>query len=679
MADLDIAEVNKMRVALGMAPLPTPTSTSSDLQFKPSSGAASAQKDEEDIGSTLETREAAGFDNWKKLQDDADEKKRKEARRLAIKKERDAAQRFAKLEGKGLGDVPETDEMDTKAWLLGQAKRQKKIAKARQRQIEQELAERENQAQYTEKDLAGLRVGHELGDFEAGTEQIITLQDRAVDADDDEEDVLENADLRAKEKLDERLQLKKKKPVYDPNDVDESGERKLLAQYDDELEGKKQKKFTLDGMGRTVEELAEEASGASVRPQGMKFSLDFLTEDKPAVSDYMDISEIKVKKPKKKKDKAKRQKTEDDMFDIGDMAQPPVRESMQVDSEVPAGASAVSTTERRFEDSLMIDDDDLQSTLASQRRAALKKRKMRPEDLAQQLREEASATPMDTTEGPEEEGGLIIDETSEFVANLQKPEAPIAKTKTKQENSPPPQPTVERDEEPDVDMDNREAPAYANEDTGAEAALQHIKREASTPAAELTTTGLDEESTISQGLGSTLAMLTQRGLLKTAGSGDLNAQHRERQRFLAEKQQRENQANARAKAQRERDRASGKFDRMSVKEREQYAQWENKQRDQQDSRQMAEIFNREYQPNVELNYVDEHGRRMNQREAFKFLSHQFHGKGSGKQKTEKRLKKIEDELKREAKSSLDSSEASGMSAVGQGQIKKARQAGIRLQ
>ncbi len=37
---------------------------------------------------------------------------------------------------------------------------------------------------------------------------------------------------------------------------------------------------------------------------------------------------------------------------------------------------------------------------------------------------------------------------------------------------------------------------------------------------------------------------------------------------------------------------------------------------------------------------------MNEKEAFRFLSHRFHGKGSGKKKTEKRAKKlVEEEVK----------------------------------
>ena len=46
-----------------------------------------------------------------------------------------------------------------------------------------------------------------------------------------------------------------------------------------------------------------------------------------------------------------------------------------------------------------------------------------------------------------------------------------------------------------------------------------------------------------------------------------------------------------------------------------------------------------YIPNVKLEYVDDGGRLMNEKEAFRHLSHKFHGKGSGKIKTEKRMKK----------------------------------------
>jgi U4/U6.U5 tri-snRNP-associated protein 1 len=50
-----------------------------------------------------------------------------------------------------------------------------------------------------------------------------------------------------------------------------------------------------------------------------------------------------------------------------------------------------------------------------------------------------------------------------------------------------------------------------------------------------------------------------------------------------------------------------------------------------------------YKPDVKLDYVDDAGRTMTPKEAFRMLSHRFHGKGSGKKKTEKRMKKIEED------------------------------------
>lgn len=48
-----------------------------------------------------------------------------------------------------------------------------------------------------------------------------------------------------------------------------------------------------------------------------------------------------------------------------------------------------------------------------------------------------------------------------------------------------------------------------------------------------------------------------------------------------------------------------------------------------------------YKPNVKLEYIDDSGRLLNEKEAFRYLSHKFHGKGPGKNKIEKRLKKSE--------------------------------------
>jgi U4/U6.U5 tri-snRNP-associated protein 1 len=652
MADISIEETNRLRISMGMQPLPV------GPVFK---DGKNDEDDDSDPASTLETRQAAAGDNWQKLQAEAEAKARRQAQKDEIRKARERAQRFAQLEGKGLGDVDDEGDLDTTTWLRQQKKRQKKIEKARK--LAEELAAREKeqelQAQYTEADLAGIRVGHEIDQFDGG-DQILTLKDAAVD-DEDEEDELENLDLRDKEKLQEKLESKKRKPVYNPLDDDGTGEKKILAQYDEEIDGKKRKRFTLDGQGSTRERIAE-AQNDSGKSKGIQISLDLLKDDVP-ISDYQDAPEIKIKKPKKKKTKTSRKRAVDDDDIFPTTTSQAAEDSMDVDNPA-TGANAKPS---KFEETNFVDDEDLQADLATQRRAALKKRKkLRPEDFARQLKEEAAAdaNAMETAEDVEDEPGLVLDETSEFVAGLERPPSPERKPRT---STP-----LRRDRSPESDEDGdhqmQEAARADSADVeGAEPNQQNI-----------TATGLDEESTLDNGLAGTLGMLRQRGLIKDSAN-DMNSVWRDRQRFLAEKHRREEDAEALAKRQREKDRLTGVTARMTPREKEEYARKNNAQRDQYESRKLADMFNQEYKPNIELKYVDEHGRRMGQKEAFKHLSHQFHGKGSGKGKTEKRLKKIEDEKKREAMSTLDSSQHTGMHNAQATTSRNKGQAGVRLQ
>ncbi|KAI0163081.1 U4/U6.U5 tri-snRNP-associated protein snu66 [Pestalotiopsis sp. NC0098] len=652
-----IAEINKTRIAAGMQPLPVPGEDGPQFKEKTASDG-----EEEEAASTLETREAASYDNYKKVQEAEQAKKRREEKNAAIRKARDAAKRFENLEGKGLGDA-DGDDVDAKSWLINQKKRQKRIEKARKLEAELAAAEAEAAAaiQYTSKDLAGVKVSHEISAFEDGDEQILTLKDSNIVGDDEDDDELENIDLRSREKLQEKLELKKKKPVYDPNAMDEGGERSILAQYDDEINGKKPKKFTLGDQIAEQNALPSVSGDASQNRGAKKINLDLFTDEKPS-SDYLDISEIKVKKPKKKKSKATRQRAaDDDDALLPDTTAPD--ESMDVDS----GAGFVSR-KRKTEKTTFADDEDLQATLAIQRRDALKKRKRtRPEDIARQLKEEAQI-PEAESGTPEAGGaGLVIDEISEFVSGLKKEDLEERKPRASKTPNPEMVTTMEDESDDDDaqmrDVDDAEHEAYA--------------RETSTPA-ELGTTGVEEEKSIGVGIGSALQLLRERKVLKESGADELNETYRHQQAFLAEKRKREVAIEQNARSQRERDRASGKLDRMSVREREDWARRQNEIRDQQTSRQIADLFNRDYKPNVQLKYTDEHGRSLDQKDAFRQLSHQFHGKGSSKGKMDKRLKKIEDEKRRESQSILDSSQNANMSSATAQQTKKRREAGVRL-
>jgi U4/U6.U5 tri-snRNP-associated protein 1 len=668
---IGLDEANRIRVAMGLKPIPVPGAPGPVFQ-----DASKGDAPEDDQESTLETRSAAAHDNWLKLQEEADAKKKRQEKKERIKKERDAAARSAKLVGKGLAEVE--DDIDTVSWLKTQNKRIKKLEK--EQKLEAEREAQKKQAEYTAADLAGVKVGHELDQFDAGSEQILTLKDAEI-GEESEDDELEAVELRDKERTQKRVDAKRKKPVYNPNDVDETGERSLLAQYDEEIDGVKRHRFTLDGQGSTKERARLDQEQTQSRSKGVLISLDILKDDAP-ISDYKDISEIKIRKPKKKKAKTTRKRAadDDDIVPIPNNAAD--TDAMDLDSGAVNGAGTYSK-KRALDDDDFVDDEDLQSQLARQRREALKKRKrVRPEDLARQMKQEEETTMDGVLETVEEDdGGLVIDETTEFVANLrgadeddeaddEEKSRRRRKSSEAEAHTPDGQPrSASPDEEGDIDMEE----SYGAFEEAAEAA-ERAKREVSLTAPDqVASTGLEEESLLSNGIGSTLGMLRQRGLVKEA-DGTLNSTFRDRQKFLSERRTREEEAEREARVQREKDRASGRLDRMSAREREDYARQSNANREQVEARKLAKMYSEEYKPSVELKYVDEFGRHMDQKEAFKHLSHQFHGKGSGKQKHEKRLKKIENEKKRMAASSQQ-----GAATIAMGDRAKAsKQAGVRL-
>jgi len=665
MSAADIEQMNKLRKSLGLPLLnvsgqPPPTSEGPTFKsHSASDGEGDKSDDDGEPASTLETREAAGFDNWKNLQEEEKRKAQREKRKKEIQRARDIAARAVKLEGKGLGEVDDAGELDAKAWLKGQKKRQNKIERERAERLARELAEREAQAaiEYSSKDLAGVQVAHELGDFDNGeAEHILTLKDQEIGNDDDSEqdDILENSEILASDKLKEKLDLKKKK-VYDVNDDSEKG---LLSQYDD----KKRKAFTLDGQGATMEEREAKRQQIGEKLKNT-FSLDILKPE--VVSDYM---EIKIKKPKKEKKKSKRQKAEDE-DDIFPVRQATNGDAMEIDSGSAAPVPAPARP--RYSEDNFNDDDDLANALSRSRRVALKKQKRKPEDIIKQLKEEdKQATP-----DPEAEGGLVLDDTKVFLDNLSsRPREELIERSIQKSVE---QPEAESPPDVKAEEDQHMGEAYGGVENEEEL-LDRLRREKSTHTPDMPHAGLEEEKTLDQGIGAALGLLKQRGLVKENDVGDRNKLYKDRQQFIIEARLRENEAEQRARMQRERDRQSGKLTGMSVKEREEHARWQNTQREHQTSIQAAAAFNREYKPDVNLKYIDEDGRSMNQKEAFKHLSHQFHGKGSGKMKTEKHLKKIADEKKREATSILDSSKATGMSNAQGAMGKKNKEAGVRL-
>jgi U4/U6.U5 tri-snRNP-associated protein 1 len=260
-------------------------------------------------------------------------------------------------------------------------------------------------------------------------------------------------------------------------------------------------------------------------------------------------------------------------------------------------------------------------------------------------------------EAGEDSGGLVFDDTSEFVRGITFDPVAIKKEQT---DGPPT--TIEmKQESPDEDVAMEEVEELEagelvvkeeeeEDDADADAVLNAIENairvtEAEEKAAAESgdlAVGTSSEQTFSSGMASTLNILRQQGLLATPSADQMEREGVQLQRDLWLAEQR------RRMAQREVDRLKSRGSNKDQAQRE----YENRLRDQQEARSNLEAF-KNYKPDVNIVYHDEFGRALDWKEAWKALSHKFHGKGSGKMKTEKRLKKIAEEKKKEAMASGD--------------------------
>jgi U4/U6.U5 tri-snRNP-associated protein 1 len=158
---------------------------------------------------------------------------------------------------------------------------------------------------------------------------------------------------------------------------------------------------------------------------------------------------------------------------------------MSIDSSEEVTPIPLPSTKRTYnEDSGLGDDEELQEVLAQRRRQALKKRKIsRPEDIVAHVRQLEDEQPI-----ANEEGGLVIDDTSEFVRGLE-----MAHLTTEPEKDDGEEMKIDSvPDTEDVDMP----------DTTGEAEETEI----------LPSTGLDDEVIIADSVAATLAALHRQGI-----------------------------------------------------------------------------------------------------------------------------------------------------------------------
>lgn len=550
---------------------------------------------------------------------------------------------MAKLQGKGLGEA--SDEEDSALnWIKKSRKRERDLAARR----EQELEEMDDSYQtYDASHLKGLKVSHAMSEFEEGGETILTLKDRNILGEEDEDvDELTNVNIEDRERLKKNLEAKKQKPGYNPYDDDQFNGSKpsILPQYEDEEE---EGGFVIGRAGKikpVIDTVDEKTVSQKLKEQSLSY------EKMQEIKDYYTQEEVNAtfKKPKNKKKKKTRRKTNDE---------DDINVSTTTDDTTPAAPRSRTIDP----DANFVDDDDLQEALARARRVANKEKnkllkKMTPEEIAKQIREEENSK-MDEDE---EEGGLVLSETTEFINAVGSNIPTFAPKETvapapKETVAPTPKETVPSapvKEEPVRHVQVEDVTDTPMEDPIEEkdAVMEEVEE-------EKTEVPMVEEPLVSSGLAATLSLLNQKGIIAKPTEEQIKRDKiaAEQIRWQNEQRKREHQRELEEKREKERRKGGDRGkDRNSDRVREAERERE-REKEREDAQRMREyeLAMQNYKPEVNLEYTDDNGRIMKTSEAFRYMSHKFHGKTSGKTKTEKRMQKIEEERKLNMMSSTD--------------------------
>lgn len=414
-----------------------------------------------------------------------------------------------KLKGKGLGEASD-DEDSAMKWIKKSRKREKQLAEKRARELA-EMDKAYESVNYDSADLSGMKVAHDLAEFDDGGEVILTLKDSGV-LDEDEDGIqLTNVNLEEREKLRKNLDNKKKKPGYNVYDDEEftigGGAKNILSQYDEELDGPKRTSFVIGQQGRIAADPAK-FEQASIAEKLKAQAVDLKYEKMQEVKDYYTQEEaaLTFKKPKKKK-KVRRKVVEVDEEQINENNQAPAEtdgQAMVVDEQSPPETAAKSLDEENF-----VDDDDLQQALARARRVAIKKKKqstkrMTAEDIANNIAQQRATEQEQDNVEDTESGGLVISDTSEFVNSLSM-DAVIERERRERERL---------EAEAAQEQDSKIVTEMELDNDDIEMASTEIEEDATDPAKEdEDVTAVLDEPLVSKGMAATLALLNQKGEL----------------------------------------------------------------------------------------------------------------------------------------------------------------------
>uniref|UniRef100_A0A1E1XSP5 Putative u4/u6.u5 snrnp associated protein n=1 Tax=Amblyomma sculptum TaxID=1581419 RepID=A0A1E1XSP5_AMBSC len=638
-SSLSIVETNKLRAKLGLKPLQVDGGGIPGLGDVPP-GDANEEEGE---------KRKEVFVKTENMQEKVQAQKLRE-KITANREKRKITEKYREV--KSLGDVENEDD-DALAWVRKSRKLQEEKEKAEKRaklleEMDEEfgvgkLVEEELRPakEYSAKHLKGLEVLHGVDRFKEGQTVILTLKDQGVL--DEGGDVLENVNLIDAEKAERNVENRKGKPGYQPYDdseVDEFGivkKKSLLYKYDEEIEGVKRDKFCI-GAGPT--EADKERELEMVRMKLKQKQLDSLVMPAPQLAtEYFTPDEMaKFKKPKKKVRKMRKRETfsaddlaplpghGDDKRDHGSRRRPennftepvfvnPQSQHFFEDAAKPPEEEDVVGPDEDLT-GVAVEDDDAEQSLEV---ALTKARRLRQaEGSSFQKIAESVRLARDQEEGEgnaDSAKAIVLNSTAEFCRTLG--DIPTYGM------------SGNRDEEAEelMDMDIEEdaeeegGPDAANRGAWNEVDIEEkpveIKDREKEPI-------LEEEPDLSVGVSGALKLAVKKGYIETG----------EKQAVTPKKH---SALNAQSYTIEE------KFyddDKASRRERYSGPVSDFKEKDA-------------YKPDVKLEYIDDGGRLLNAKEAFRYLSHKFHGKGSGKNKVDKRAKKLDQHVKLKQMSSTD--------------------------
>ncbi|XP_043835755.1 U4/U6.U5 tri-snRNP-associated protein 1-like [Dromiciops gliroides] len=589
----------------------------------------------------------------------------------AAKEKRLLRQKLGKIKTLGDDDDPWLD--DTAAWIEKSRRLQKEkdLAERRATLLEEmdqefganvqveEFAPRRKE-QYSARDLQGLTVEHTIDSFREGETVILTLKDKDVLQ--EGEDVLVNVNLLDKERAEKNVELRKKKPDYRPYAEDESVDdmavwkpRSILAKYDEELEGARPHSFRLDRSGaadgareRELEEIRANLrqQAQSLAMAGPRLASEYLTPQEMVVT--FKKTKRRVRKIRKKEEVLVRA---DDLLPLGNESSerdfgsrlrgrgrrhvPEAEEEALGEHEKQTPSQLPQSDDSRVENMDISDDEEggaqgtgfpgileedeaeaeLQEQLEKGRRLKQLKQLRDPgEKVMEMVKKLEMQRSREEDEDPECKGAIVFSATLEFCRTLG--EIPTygkaGKQKDREEHM-----DFERQEErsanigPESDGEDNVGRSTVNldEEQQQQQQLQQQQQQG------FSTTILDEEPLMNRGLAAALLLCQKEGLLETVV-----------------------QKGARVKAP-NKSLPSAVYrieDKMAVNDkhshREEYLGYTQDFKEKEG-----------YEPFFKLDYVDETGRKLTPKEAFRQLSHRFHGKSSGKLKTERRMRKLHEE------------------------------------